>query len=502
MGEETVRAGRPTATDGALAEDVPRLAPDAVAPPDIVPGRHKWLVLSTVSLGTFMATLDGSIVNISLPTIQAAFGVDLSIVEWIVVAYLLVLGTLLLPFGRLGDMVGYKKVYLGGFALFTLASALCGASQSIWMLIGFRALQAVGGAMLQAMGPAIVTRTFGARERGTALGLNSVSVSLGLSAGPTLGGVLTQFASWRWIFYINVPVGIVAILWAWRVLPLERGGTQQTFDLPGAALSFGGLFALLLALVQGQSWGWGSLPVVGLVVVAVALLVAFVGVELRRRQPMLDLRLFAIRSFWAGNVSLLIVFAGLFTATFLMPFFLQDGQGFSPVVAGLLLTPVPLTTMVLAPLSGALSDRIGPRLPATLGAAVMTAGLFLLTRIHLGSSPWDLVWRLVVLGIGQGMFFSPNSSAILGSVPRPRLGTASATIAQMRINGQALGIAAAGAVVASRLPIHLADLIGGLPAELAQREALAFAIRDAFYVAAALSVIAIVTSFLRGPRER
>jgi MFS family permease len=199
---------------------------------------------------------------------------------------------------------------------------------------------------------------------------------------------------------------------------------------------------------------------------------------------------------------LLIVFAGLFTATFLMPFFLQDGQGFSPVVTGLLLTPVPLTTMILAPLSGALSDRIGPRLPATLGAAVMTAGLFLLTRIHLGSSPWDLVWRLVVLGVGQGMFFSPNSSAILGSVPRSRLGTASATLAQMRINGQALGIAAAGAVVATRLPIHLADLIGQLPADLAQREALAFAIRDAFYVAAALSVIAIVTSFLRGPQER
>src|SRR5581483_6158888 len=184
----------------------------------------------------------GSIVNISLPTIQAAFGVDLSIVEWIVVAYLLVLGTLLLPFGRLGDMVGYKKVYIGGFALFTLASALCGASQSVWMLVGFRALQAVGGAMLQAMGPAIVTRTFGARERGTALGLNSVSVSLGLSAGPTLGGVLTQFASWRWIFYINVPIGIVAILWAWRVLERESGGVQQTFDIPGAALSFSGLF--------------------------------------------------------------------------------------------------------------------------------------------------------------------------------------------------------------------------------------------------------------------
>ncbi|HET7095479.1 MAG TPA: DHA2 family efflux MFS transporter permease subunit, partial [Thermomicrobiales bacterium] len=378
---------------------------------------------------------------------------------------------------------------------------LCGASQTIWMLVGFRVLQAVGGAMLQAMGPAIVTRTFGPRERGTALGLNSVSVSLGLSAGPTLGGVLTQFASWRWIFYINVPIGIFAILWAWRVVDREVSGTQQTFDIPGAALSFGGLFALLLALVQGQSWGWSSPPVIGLLVAAAALIAAFVVVELRRSQPMLDLRLFAIRSFWAGNVSLLIVFAGLFTATFLMPFFLQDGQGFSPVVAGLLLTPVPLTTLVLAPISGALSDRIGSRIPATLGAAVMALGLYLLTGLTVDSSPRDIVWRLVVLGVGQGMFFSPNSSAILGSVPRPRLGTASATLAQMRINGQALGIAAAGAIVASRMPVHMADLIGRAAPEIAQRDALVFSIRDAFYVAAAVSVIAIVTSFLRGRQE-
>ncbi|HEX5499153.1 MAG TPA: MFS transporter, partial [Thermomicrobiales bacterium] len=190
MGEEFRRAGQPATTDDPLTDGGGRGERVPAAPSGIVAGRHKWLVLSAVSLGTFMATLDGSIVNISLPTIQAAFGVDLSTVEWIVVAYLLILGTLLLPFGRLGDMVGYKLVYIGGFALFTLASALCGASQTIWMLVGFRALQAVGGAMLQAMGPAIVTRTFGSRERGKALGLNSVSVSIGLSAGPTLGGML------------------------------------------------------------------------------------------------------------------------------------------------------------------------------------------------------------------------------------------------------------------------------------------------------------------------
>jgi len=501
MGDDHLRAEQAGTRAEIPAEPIAAGAPPSDSQPDIVPGRHKWLVLSTVSVGTFMATLDASIVNISLPTIQQHFGVSLSTVEWVVVAYLLTLGTLLLPFGRLGDLVGYKRVYLSGFALFTVASGLCGASLTIWMLVGFRMLQAVGGAMLQAMGPAIVTRTFGARERGRALGLNAISVSLGLTIGPTLGGVLTEFASWRWIFYINLPVGIFAILWAWRVLKPEGSRGRQTFDIPGAALSFGALLALLLALIEGQRWGWGSAEVIGLLLTAAVLGTAFVVVELHQRQPMLDLRLFRIRSFWAGNLSLLIIFAGLFTATFLMPFFLQQGQGYSPFTAGLLLTPVPLTTLVVAPISGTLSDRIGPRLPATLGAAVMTLGLYALTQLHVGSSEWDLIWRLVVLGVGQGMFFSPNSSAILGSVPRPRLGTASATVAQMRINGQVLGIAVAGAVVASRLPVHLAELTGFVPPAVLQRDALILAIRDAFIVAMAISLIAVVTSLLRGDPE-
>ncbi|HLI52269.1 MAG TPA: MFS transporter, partial [Thermomicrobiaceae bacterium] len=177
------------------------------AKPVIVPGRQKWLVLIAVSIGTFMATLDGSIVNISLPKIQEAFGVNLSTIEWVVVTYLLIRGALMLPFGRLGEMIGYKRVYITGFIIFTSASALCGISQSVWMLVGFRALQAFGGAMLSAIGPAIVTYTFGSGERGKALGLNSISVSIGLSIGPTVGGILTEYGSWRWIFWVNIPVG-------------------------------------------------------------------------------------------------------------------------------------------------------------------------------------------------------------------------------------------------------------------------------------------------------
>ena len=464
----------------------------------ITPGRHKWLVLSAVSVGTFMATLDGSIVNISLPKIQSAFGVSLASIEWVVVAYLLTVGTLLLPFGRVGDILGYKWVYISGFVLFTFASALCGASQNVWMLTGFRVFQAVGAAMLQAMGPAIVTRTFGSRERGKALGLNSVSVSIGLSIGPAIGGILTQYGSWRWIFYINVPVGIFATFWALRVLANERRGTAQ-FDPFGAVLSFASLFALLLALIQGQTWGWRSPEVLGLFAGFVVAGVAFITAELRSSHPMLDLRLFAIRAFSAGNTSVLVVFAGLFTATFLMPFFLENGQGFSPLRAGLLLTPVPLATMVVAPFSGVLSDRIGPRLPATLGALVTVIGLYTLTQLRVGVGYGPLIWRLAIIGVGQGLFNSPNSSAVLGSVPRPRLGTASATLAEMRIDGQVLGIAVGGAIVASRLAGHVADLTAAHhPPAIVQRDGFVLSLHDAFYVAAAICAIAIVTSLVRG----
>jgi EmrB/QacA subfamily drug resistance transporter len=469
--------------------------------PDITPGRHKWFVLSTVSVGTFMATLDGSIVNISLPKIQEAFGVNLSAIEWIVVAYLLVVGALLLPFGRLGDIIGYKRVYLVGFAIFAGASALCGSSNSVWMLVGFRSLQGIGAAMLQAMGPAIVTHTFGAKERGMALGLNSVSVSIGLSIGPALGGLLTEYGSWRAIFYVNVPVGIFAILWAWRILGSERGESRQRFDFRGAILSSGGLFALLLALIQGEDWGWSSATVLALLGMSVVLISAFVFAELRSSHPMLDLRLFKIRPFSAGNISLLIAFAGLFIATFLMPFFLEQGQGFSPLKAGLLLTPIPLTTMVFAPFAGWFSDRIGPRLPATTGIGVMAFGLFTLTQLHTSASYWDLIWRLMIIGVGQGLFNSPNSSAILGSVPRARLGIASGTLAEMRINGQVLGIAAGGAIIASRMTGHVAALSGRFPPDIVQRDAFILSLHDAFYVSAAVVALGVFTSLVRGKND-
>ncbi|MBV9454181.1 MAG: MFS transporter, partial [Rubrobacter sp.] len=458
------------------------------------------VVLSAVSLGTFISTLNASIVNSSLPTLADNFNVSIPDIEWVVVAFLLATGVLLLTFGRLGDIVGYKRVYVGGFVIFALAGAVCGLSQSVAQLIGLRVLQGVGAGMIQAIGPAIVTATFSSQERGKALGLNGMSVAVGLALGPTLGGILTDWLSWRWIFFVNLPVGVFGVLWALRVLSdRDRDESQQQrFDPLGAGLASGALLALLLALSEGSSWGWGSFETIGLLAAFGLLGAAFIVTELRVSQPMLDLKLFAIRSFSAGNTSLLIAFAALFAANFLLPFFLERGQGLSALESGLLLTPLPLGILVVAPLSGALSDRIGSQVPSTAGLTVLTVGLLSLTGVGAETGHWGLIWRFAMVGTGIGLFNSPNQSSIMGSVPRPRLGIASGMISQMRYTGQALGIAVGGAVVASRTPVHIQDLAGTLSQSLVEREAFILAMHDAFYVGAAICIVGIFTSLIRG----
>ncbi|MEI7742776.1 MAG: DHA2 family efflux MFS transporter permease subunit, partial [Chloroflexota bacterium] len=369
---------------------------------------RKWLILLTVSLGSLMSTLDGSIVNIALPSIEAEFRIDLPTVGWVVVAYLLVVGSLLLPVGRLGEVLTFKRVYIAGFALFTAASVASGAAPTAALLIAFRVVQAVGAAMIMSMGPAIIARTFPAGERGRALGLNGVSVSLGLTMGPALGGILTAVASWRAIFLINLPIGILAVLWAWRVLPEETPGKGQRFDLRGAALSGAALFALLLALSEGQGWGWGSAPTLGLLAVALVLGIAFVIAERRAVQPLIDLALFRIRPFAFGLASVVLAFIGMFVGVFLMPWLLERGNGFSAAETGLMLTPVPIAMAIVAPFAGSAADRWGPSIPASTGIVVMVLALLSLTTLPSQLTALDLLPRLVLLGVGQGLFMSPN----------------------------------------------------------------------------------------------
>lgn len=411
---------------------------------------NKWVVLAIVAIGVFMATLDSSIVNISLPSIATFFKVPLSgSVEWIIIAYLVVSAGLLLTAGRLADMIGRKQVWAVGLAIFTIGSALCGFAPSLGWLIFDRALQGVGGALAMAISPSMLTSAFGPQERGRALGLNAVVVALGVSSGPTLGGIITENLSWRWIFLVNVPIGIIGIAATLRFLTEKMRRGQGKFDPFGAVLLALGLASLTLALSFGQEWGWSSWSIIGLLLLAIVSLVSLVLVEQRVSNPIISLSLFKRRNFVSANVSLVTCFIGLFAVSFMLPFYLEQLRGFSVEKSGLLLTPLPLTIAIIAPFSGSLADKFGSRWLAAGGLTIAAIGLVLISQINADTGIWDIVWRLVVAGFGQGLFQSPNNSSLMGAAPRAQQGSAAGLLATGRVVGQSISVALAGAIFAS-----------------------------------------------------
>ncbi|HEY9449519.1 MAG TPA: MFS transporter [Gemmatimonadaceae bacterium] len=458
--------------------------PSAVAAPN--PSR-KWWILTAVGVGTFMSALDASVVNTMLPIMGRALGSGIATIEWIVTAYLLVVSALLLGVGRLGDVRGHKTVYLSGFAVFVLSSALCGAAPSAGALIAFRVLQGVGAAMLFANSPAILTKSFPSTERGRALGLQAMMTYMGLTAGPALGGWLTSVFGWRSIFYINVPVGVVAIAMSARFIPREAPAARhERFDVAGGALFAFGLSALLLALNQGHVWGWYSPSVLALLGVAAILLVMFVRLEGRVQSPMLDLRLFQSRTFSAATASAVLNFVCVYSIVFVLPFYLIRGRGLGPAQVGLLMTSQPVVMAVVAPLSGTLSDRIGSRLLSTLGMGLLGVGLLLLARLGPDSELHLVVVALAVVGLGAGLFGSPNNSALMGAAPRNRQGIAAGILASARNVGMVLGVGLAGAVFTSVLA-----RMGDAPS------ALFTAARASFLVAAVVAAAGVAVSMVR-----
>lgn len=433
-----------------------------------VTGSQSWMVLIAIGVGTFMSALDSSVVNTILPVIRDYFASNVATIEWVVVVYLLVISGLLLSFGRLGDLYGHKRVYLAGFGIFTLSSALCGLAPSAGMLVLFRAFQALGAAMLMSNAPAILTRSFPPSQRGRALGLQATMTYLGLTVGPSLGGFLTHAFSWRAVFYINLPVGLLAFLLSQRFIPdSEAGGGSQAverFDLAGALVFIAGLSALLLGLNQGHSWGWSSPIILGLLASAAVLLAAFIWIEKRNPAPMLDLSLFARRIFTASVTSALLNYVAIYCITFLMPFYLIQGRGLDPSQAGLLLTAQPLVMAVAAPISGALSDRIGSRLPATLGMLILAGGLWMLSRLGPESPTQAVILALAVAGLGTGIFVSPNNSALMGSAPRNRQGIAAGMLATARNMGMVLGVGMAGALLTTLMATPGGGLYAGVSA--------------------------------------
>jgi EmrB/QacA subfamily drug resistance transporter len=446
--------------------------------------------MSAVAMGTFLSTIDGSIVNVALPTLTRAFNTEFSTVQWVVLAYLLTVSTLMLSVGRLADMIGKKAIYNTGFVIFTVGSVLCGLSPSVHWLIGFRVLQGLGASMIMALGMAIVTESFPSRERGRALGISGAIVSVGIVVGPTLGGLIIDSLSWRWIFFVNLPVGIVGTLMVSRFVPTIRPKGGQRFDLIGAVTLFVSLLALLLALTLGQRQGFGDRQVLVLFVVWLAFLAGFIAIELRTKQPMVDLWLFRNPLFSVSLGTGLIVFICISGTLLLMPFFLENVLGYAPRQVGLLLAVVPVGLGLTAPISGALSDRFGSRPMTVIGLASLVLGYILVRTLSTDTTGLGYLVRFAPIGVGMGMFQSPNNSAIMGAAPRDRLGVASGLLAITRTVGQTTGIATLGALWAARVVAH-----GGAAyradATAAPAEAQVAGLHDAFLVVVALIALGL-----------
>ena len=444
-----------------------------------------------------MSALDGSVVNTLLPVISRSFSpqsssglasAEVAQVEWVVTIYLLVLSGLLLSFGRLGDLRGHKMVYNTGFAIFLVSSALCGLAPSVNALIVFRAIQAIGAAMLSANSPAILTKSFPSRQRGQALGLQATMTYLGLTVGPSLGGWVSDQFSWRAVFYINVPVILIALFLSIRFIPSDKPEKQtEQFDLKGALVFMAGLIALLFALNQGHALGWTSPVILGILIGSMLLIGWFIRLELKHPFPMLDLRLFSSGLFSSSVASAVLNYICVYSIMFLMPFYLIQGQGLSTSQAGLILTSMPIVMAIIAPISGTLSDRYGTRIPTVVGMAILTLGLAWLAGLGPNSSTWQIAIRMGVCGLGIGIFISPNNSALMGSAPRNRQGIAAGILATARNVGMVLGIGLTGAIFTTGLAQHNG----------AANDILFSALRTSFQAAAIFAGIGILTTATR-----
>lgn len=464
-------------------------------------GPGKWTVFGIVAVGVLMATIDSSIVNVSLAVIAAHFGEPLGgAVEWVIIAYLVVIAALLLTAGRAADIVGRKILWAAGLIVFTVSSALCGASWSLGALVGFRALQGLGSAATMAVSPAMLVAAFPSEQRGRALGMNAVVVGTGISLGPTLGGFITESLGWRWIFYVNVPLGILGVVATLKLLPRDTGRTHEKLDWLGAGLLAVGLGALTFAATFGAEVGWTSPLLLGSAALAIVCLVALAFRIRRAKQPVVDPHLFASAVFTSAAMSSLLCFVATFAVAFLIPFYLQAVRGLSVETTGLLLTPLPLSIAIISPFTGMLADKIGTRWLAAAGMLVITGGLVWLSFLDENTSRTMLVIELVVIGIGQAMFAPPNNSALMGAAPSEHQGVAAGVLATSRVVGQSLSIALAGAIFGI-VSGPLAALAAGR-LEGAAAHAFVTGMQAALLVCSSVALVSAFVALVRGKEGR
>jgi EmrB/QacA subfamily drug resistance transporter len=416
---------------------------------------RKWWTLLAVSFGLFMIMLDNTVVNVALPSIRTDLGISISELEWVVNGYALTFGVLLLTGGKLADMLGRRRMFIVGLVIFTGSSFFCGFASSASVLIGARVVQGVGAALMNPATLSIITATFPPRQRGTAIGIWAGVSAMALAIGPLVGGAITEHVNWSWVFYINVPIGILGIFAARIFIDESKDTSAQRLDLPGLVTSAIGLFALTYGLIESNDRGWGDPFVLGLFAVAAVFLVGFVLLERHQRLPMLDLSLFRNSTFSAANTVMFLIGLAMFGTFFFVSIFVQTVLRYSPMQAGATFLPMTLLIMFVAPNAGRLSDKLGPRAMMVPGVALVTASLVLFSRLDVNSTFWTLLPALVVGGFGMAMAMAPTTSAAMHAVPVDKAGVGSAVINTMRQIGGSVGLALIGAIVATQYnPTH------------------------------------------------
>jgi EmrB/QacA subfamily drug resistance transporter len=429
---------------------------------------RKWWTLVAVAVGLFMIMLDNTVVNVALPSIQKELGISISELEWVVNAYALTFGVLLLSGGKLADMLGRRAIFITGLVVFTAASLWCGLAGGATSLIAARTVQGVGAALMNPATLSIITATFPPRQRGTAIGIWAGVSALALAIGPIVGGLLTQKINWSWIFFINIPVGVLGVIAA-RLFIDETKDTsaEQSLDLPGLLTSGIGLFALTYGLIETNSYSWTSTRVLALFAIAVVALTAFVLLELHQRLPMLDLTLFKNSTFAGANAAMLLVGLAMFGIFFYNSLFLQGVLRYGAIKTGATFLPMTVLIIFVAPVAGRFADRIGARWLMGAGMTLLAIALILFGTLDESSTFWNILPGLLVGGVGMAVTMAPTTAAAMGSVPVTKAGVGSAVINSMRQVGGSLGIAIMGALVATvvtvapRSPLWRHEFVGG-----------------------------------------
>ncbi|MEK3748736.1 MFS transporter [Paenibacillus sp. FSL E2-8871] len=409
--------------------------------------KKRWMILIVLNIFTFMSTLDGSIVNIALPELSKQLKLPMAQIEWVTTGYLMAICAAILFFGKLGDIVGKIRIFKMGTIVFVIGSMLCGFSLSLPALLASRVIQAIGASMTMANSQGIVTDIFPANERGKALGFIGTFVSLGSIAGPSLGGIMVSTLGWEYIFWVNIPIGVIAILLGWKVLPKDLTRTKSTIDVPGSLLFAIFIISLFAGLLLGQQLGYGDSLIVTSLIVAIASFIAFLWTELRRKEPLLQLSLFKNPLFSLSILCGFLVFTANFCFNIIAPFYAQNMLNLSPFEAGFLLMLLPICMVVVAPISGALSDKIGSEFLTFAGLVVMVIAQFGLAELHEGSSVVLVGVWIAMLGIGSGLFQSPNNSLVMSKVPRTQLGSAGSVNSLVRNVGMVVGITIATTIL-------------------------------------------------------